>query len=137
MKYKFHAYGHPNILGTHSTTFEFTKEEGLSPKGDCIIGVKSDFELKGLKEFIKALKNNKVTMTISSSKVHETISAEINPDFDDDSEFVVRKTNFLSKRTFATSSNKAALDLDRSLIGFLKERGSKISILLENSANNA
>lgn len=137
MKYLFHAYGHPNILGTHKTTFEFTKDEELSLKGDCIIGVKADFELEGLKEFIKSLKNNKISITISSSKIHEIIFAEVNPDFNDDKEFVVRKANFVSKRTFATGSNKAALDLDRNLISFLKERGSKISISLESSANMA
>ena len=137
MKYQFHAYGHPNILGTHKATLEFTKEEELSIKGDCIVGVKSDFELKGLKEFIKRLKSKKISITISNGKIHETMSAEINPDFDDDREFVVRKTNFASKRTFATSSNKAAFDLNRNLMNFLKEKSSKISVLLESSPNDS
>lgn len=133
MKYQFHAYGHPNILGTHKATLEFTKEEELSLKGDCIIGVKADFELEGLKEFIKKLKNKKISVTISASKIHETLAAEVNSDFDDEKEFVIRKTNFASKRTFATSSNKAAFDLNRNLISFLKEKSSKISVLLESN----
>ena len=29
MIYKFSAYGHPNILGTHKTTLEFTKDEAV------------------------------------------------------------------------------------------------------------
>ena len=45
MIYKFNAYGHPNILGTHKTTFEFTKDNELTLNGDCIVGVKADFEL--------------------------------------------------------------------------------------------
>ena len=59
MIYKFHAYGHPNILGTHKTTLEFTKDEDLTSNGNCIIGVKADFELSRLKEFIEKNGNKK------------------------------------------------------------------------------
>ena len=133
MKYKFNAYGHPNILGTHKTTLEFTKDEEITLKGDCIIGVKADFESDKLKEFIKKSKNNKISITISNNKIHETILAAINPDFYDGKELVIRKTNFISKRTFATSSNKAAFELKRELVAFLKEKGNKITVVVENS----
>lgn len=132
MKYTFHAYGHPNILGSHKTTIEFTKDPELSLKGDCLVGVKADFESESLKKFAKNSKNNKISITISNNKVHETISAEINPDFDDDMELVIRKTDFISKRTFAVKANKAAFELDRKLIGFLKEKRNKIAVIIEN-----
>lgn len=132
MKYKFNAYGHANILGTHKTTLEFTKDREVSLRGDCIIGVKADFELEKLMEFIKKSKSNNISITISSSKIHETILAAINPDFSDGRELVVRKTNFISERTFATSSNKAAFELKRELVAFLKEKGNKITVIIEN-----
>ncbi len=65
MKYSFICYGHKNITAKHKTTLEFTKERDLSLKGDCIVGVKADFDLLQLRKFIKSLKNNnKVTITI-------------------------------------------------------------------------
>ena len=67
MQYKFHAYGHKNILGTHKATLEFTKDEEVSLKGDCIVGVNADFELKDLKEFIKGRESKKVSITIETS----------------------------------------------------------------------
>ena len=136
MIYKFNAYGHPNILGTHKTTLEFTKDEELSLNGDCIVGVKADFELTKLKKFIARLKNKKITLTIEtiskSKKIQETIFAEINPNFNSDKELVIRKTDFVSERTFAIKANKAAFDLNRDLIISLKDKNSKISVILEN-----
>lgn len=137
MIYKFHAHGHPNILGTHKTTLEFTKDEDVSLRGDCIIGVRADFELSKLKDFIRNAKNNEVKITIRTMpkkhrEIQDTILAQINPDFDDDKELVIRKTDFVSERTFATKANKAAFDLGRDLIGFLKEKKNKVSIIIEN-----
>ena len=135
MQYKFIAHGHPNILGTHKATFEFTKDKTLSLRGDCIIGVAADFELGKLKDFIKKSKNKSIAIKIQAvsenKKIHDTISAQINPDFNDDCEFVVRKTDFLSERTFAVKSDKSALELDRSLIEFLSHDGNKIEVILE------
>lgn len=138
MLYKFNAYGHPNISGTHKTTLEFTKDKELSLAGDCIVGINSDFELKKLKEFIKKIKNKKITITIKAINdkgIQEKIFAELNLNFNSDKEFVIRKTNFISDRTFAISSNKSAFDLNRDLIGFLRKKKNKISVILENKQN--
>ena len=135
MLYKFNAYGHPNILATHKTTLEFTKDKEVSLKGDCIVGVNADFELKKLKKFIQKSKNKKITITIetiSNKKIKEKINAELNPSFNSSKEFVIRKTNFVSERTFAIRANKAAYDLDKDLINYLKERSNKIILIIES-----
>ncbi|MEM2907042.1 MAG: DUF371 domain-containing protein, partial [Candidatus Odinarchaeota archaeon] len=48
------ARGHPNITATHKTTFEFTKEESITIKATCIVGVKAS---KGLPDFSEKFKN--------------------------------------------------------------------------------
>ena len=136
MKYEFCAYGHPNILAKHKTTLEFTKDSELTLNGDCIVGVKSDFDLEKLKDFIKKSKNKIITITIEitkNRKIKETIFAEINNNFNDSHELVIRKTDFVSNRTFAVNADKAAFELDRNLISFLKEKTSKISVIIKNS----
>ena len=82
MQYKFNAHGHKNILAAHKTTLEFTKDAEVSLKGDCIAGINADFELDKIKNFIEKLKNNKISITISNGKIHETIFATINQNFD-------------------------------------------------------
>ena len=135
MQYTFHAYGHPNILATHKTTLEFTKDSELSPKGDCIVGVKADFELSEIKDFIRKAKNNKIKIIIETEnkKIIDLIEAELNPNFNDNNEIVIRKTDFASERTLAYRSNKAAFALKMALIDFLKEKRNKITVILKSS----
>lgn len=135
MHYKFYAYGHPNILATHKTTLEFTKDKEITSRGDCIIGVNADFYLNKIKNFIKKTKSKKVSIIIQTisknKKINEKIHAEINPNFNSDKELVIRKTDFISERTFAINANKAAFEINRVLIRFLKEKESKIVFLLK------
>lgn len=135
MQYKFHACGHTNILGTHKTTLEFTKDSELSLNGDCIIGVKADFDLKEIKKFIKNSKSNKIKIIIETEdkKIKESLEAELNPEFNDEKEIVIRKTDFASERTLAIRANKAAFELKRELIGYLKEKKNKTTIKIENN----
>ena len=129
MRYKFYAYGHHNILATHKTTLEFTKDENISLRGDCIIGVNADFELNKLKRFIKKII---ITIKTSDKKIEEKIIAEINLNFSSGKELVIRKTDFVSERTFAIRANKAAYELKRPLIDFLKKGENKIAVIVEN-----
>ena len=135
MQYKFHAYGHPNMLVTHKTTLEFTKDKELSLKGNCIVGVKSDFDLQKIKDFMKKSKKKKIIMTIETAdkKITEKTEAELNPNFNSDNEIVIRKTDFVSERTFAIRSNKAAFELKRDLIDYLKEKRNRISVIIKNN----
>ncbi|HIP75502.1 MAG TPA: DUF371 domain-containing protein, partial [Thermococcus paralvinellae] len=42
MREIIHCYGHENIKATHKSTLEITKEDFLTPRGDCIICIKAD-----------------------------------------------------------------------------------------------
>ena len=139
MRYKFYANGHPNILGTHKTTLEFTKDDEVSLRGNCIIGVKADFDLSKIKEFIKKTKNKNIKITIQPisknkkyKKIQEKIYAELNPSFNSNNELVIRKTDFVSERTFAIRANNCAFELRRDLINYLKGKGNKIRVVVEN-----
>ena len=138
MEYSFNCYGHENITARHKTTLEFTKDRDLSLKGDCIIGVNADFSLPQLKNFIKSIDNNKITIIIetmnninkNNNKIIEKINAEINPGFNSDKDIVIRKSDFRDERTLAVKADKAAYELSRELIKNIIGNKQKISILL-------
>ena len=135
MQYKFSAYGHHNMLATHKTTLEFTKEAELTLKGDCIVGVKADFELSELKKFIKSSNAKKITIIISiNEKIQEKINAELNPNFNSNRELVIRKTDFVSERTFAVKADKAAFELSRELVKEMKKPETMASVAIEIKA---
>ena len=126
---RFNVYGHENLLGTHRNTFEFTKESHLTKKGDCIIGVDSDFDPEKLKQFVK--ENRAFRIIFSVDGLTETAVADMNKDFDDSEEIVIRKTDFFSKRTLGIRADKAACDFDRKIIELLKVPGKKATVELE------
>ena len=68
---------------------------------------------------------------IKNNGVIEKINAEINPGFNSGKEMVIRKTDFVSERTFAIRANKAAFELDRNLAGFLR-KGGKVKVIVES-----
>ena len=133
MIYTFNAYGHLNIQGTHKTTLEFTKDSEVSLNGDCIVGVKADFDLNRIRDFIEKSKNNKVTIILRNNNIQEKIAAELNPNFNSSKEFVIRKTDFVSERTFAIKANQAAFDLNRDLINYLQDKKNKIIVIIQNN----
>ncbi len=112
------------MLGLHKTTLEFTKDDYLTKKGDCIVGIKADFCLEKLKEFVK--NNDKIKIKFEN----EIINAEINKEFNDDKEMVIRKSDFKDKRTFAIRADKAACDIDREIIERLKNPEEEVEIIL-------
>ena len=124
---RFKARGHKNILATHKTTLEFTKDSELTKKGDCIVGVKADFDVKELKRFLKC---ERIRIKLTVDAITEELDFKPNPDFDHKTEMVIRTTDFNSERTFGVMSKKAAKNISRKMIDLLKnpEKTLKISI---------
>tara|TARA_Y100000310_G_C20668879_1_gene809155 strand:+ start:243 stop:662 length:420 start_codon:yes stop_codon:yes gene_type:complete len=124
MEYSFKAIGHKHITGKHKKTFEFTKDDDLTLNGDCILGVNSDFDSIKLQEFIKNLKQDKISINLTfedknKAVLTETITATINKSFSDENEIVIRKSNMETERTLATLSDKSAIDLSRDFMNAL------------------
>ena len=116
MEYSFTAFGHPNILATHTTTLEFTKDEQLTKQGDCIVGIKADFSLEKIKAFIQNLESKKIEIIINTTHHTAKIHTLINPAFSSETEMVVRTTGFISARTFAIKADTAAGNLPKLLV---------------------
>jgi len=128
MKTKFSAKGHENIVSSHSTTFEFTKEKDVTKQGHCIVGVESNFDFQKLKKL-----NGKLKITIQADKIKEIIVAEKNPDFNDEKEIVIRTSSFSSPRTFAINADKSSDDFSKELKQKLKNLNTIISVEIEDA----
>ncbi len=129
------AFGHANMQATHPTTLMITKEVDLSKQGDCVVAVAADKAVADLSiEFKDLLRkpNAKLIIQIDVDGFSELIQAEGNSNLTlvDSVDIVVRKSEFLSGRTLAVRSDKAARDLSRELIGKLKDPKQKVTIFL-------
>lgn len=128
------CYGHENVKATHRSTLEITKEDYLTPRGDCIICIKASKALKDLDEKIKkALKSGKkVKIRIIVDGIVDELEAfgDSRLSFESDFSMVIRKSDYVDGRTLAIKANKAAKDIKRELIEKLKNPGQRAVVEL-------
>lgn len=129
MRFEFNCYGHRNILALHRNTIEFTKDKDLSKEGDCILGVKADFDTNELFKFLKKVENIKVTL--KADDISDEFFCKINKDFNDEHEIVFRITEFKSERTLGIKTTKAAKDLNKELVDKMKNPNAKMNVVFE------
>lgn len=129
------ARGHRNVQATHKSTFEITKEDNLSSKGDCVIAVcanKAPADLDS--EFKRALhrKDAVLTILVEVGEVAEIVKATGSPHLilSHPSETVVRKSSYISDRTLAVRADKAAGELSRTLVEKLRNPKQEVKITL-------
>jgi len=130
------GFGHENIMATHKTTFEFTKDTHLSKKGNCIVTVASDKALADLSaEFKEKLRkpHAKLVILIEAGGVIEQVNAHGSPQLilTHPTDMVVRKSDYVCSRTLAVHVDKAAQDLSKALVEKLKNPEQKVKITLE------
>ncbi|RMD57572.1 DUF371 domain-containing protein [Candidatus Woesearchaeota archaeon] len=124
----FRAKGHQNILATHKTTLEITKEKSLTLKGNCIIAVGADFNPEELAKF--AREHKRAVMILKTKDEIDRVKFDLNPTFSDREEIVIRLGEHESQRTLGTRADKAARHLNRRLIEYLK-KGETLEVGLE------
>ena len=128
--------GHENIRSLHEKTIEITKDENLTPSGDCIIGVNAKFGCKGIpKKMKEKLKdpNSIVKFSIRvgeyefhvKGKGHKKISCTHPNDI------VLRKSDYVCPRTLAINCNKASDSIPRNIIKHLQNPKTKGIFLIE------
>jgi len=117
-KITFYCYGHRNILGTHKTTLEFTKDKELTKNGNCIIGIGADFELNDIR---KLLEFDNIRIKI----------IEVNKNFSDNHEIVVRMGEYDSGRTLGVRADKASIQLKREIMEKMKDPKQKMIVEIE------
>ncbi len=121
------AYGHPNIRALHRSTIEITKVEELTPRGDCIIGVRADKSAKDLSPRLKHVlrrDDSILIIILEAGGFRDIVLAQGDPRLilSDERRMIIRRSKYVEPATIAVRSNKAARDLDRRLIEYLRDQ---------------
>jgi uncharacterized protein len=123
-------YGHPNIRSLHAKTIEITKDEHLTPRGDCIIGVKANKACTDLDQSLKhKLRSNsslvKIEIIVGDESFLISGRGDERLSMLNAHDIVVRKTNFVCPRTMSVLCNKASSDMPRKLVKMLQDQETK------------
>lgn len=132
----FYAYGHPNVTATHRTTLEITKDHHLTPKGTCIIAIKSDYACADLPQNIREMvrkDGTKVIIILEIDGLREKIVGygDNKLKLSSNNSIVIRKSNYIDDRTLAIKADKAAKDIDRNMIKRLTDPKKRLKITIE------
>jgi hypothetical protein len=125
MKLVIKARGNKLIKATHKSTLEITKDNFLTKRGDCIIGINANYSVKDLPEDLKdhLLNEGKIKIVIKVDDLIDDIIAYGSKKLllTNDRSIVIRKSNYIDDRTLAINSNKSAIDIDRKIIEELRK----------------
>ncbi|MEM0439788.1 MAG: DUF371 domain-containing protein [Sulfolobales archaeon] len=135
---KIYARGHRNIRATHRTTFEITREDSLTPRGDCIIAISANKSIRDLDpELRDRIKRGwAVAIAIVVNNIWDMAIGYGDPglELSDPVKIIARRSTYIAPNTIMLRSNKAAVDLRRDLIDLLK-KGEEATIYIAVSNN--
>ncbi|MDI9620113.1 MAG: DUF371 domain-containing protein [Candidatus Nezhaarchaeota archaeon] len=132
---RFKAYGHNNVSATHRTTLEITREEHLTPRGNCIVAVKSEKGVAGLGEDVKkALKQRhaKVSLILKVLELEDVVTGlgDERLMLTSTLAIICRKSQFVCPKTLMIKCDKSAADINRELVELLR-RGHQVEVTIE------
>jgi len=134
------AFGHENLLCTHNTTIELTKDNHLTKKGDCILGIRASKACTDLNEKLKKLINQgkKIKVTIKYEDIFDSFYGYGDPrlTLTSKNDMVFRKSKFICDRTILINCTKSSNELNRKLVNSLKNKDKRFEIDLENASND-
>lgn len=122
---RFTARGHKNVLSLHRNTVEFTHDKEVTFRGDCILAVSADYSLEQIRN---AHLHGRIKIIMEIDGISDQIVAEYNPLFQDPHEMVIRRTDFVDRRTFAIKADKVAKDIDRRIVEKMKSPDAVLEI---------
>jgi hypothetical protein len=130
----FKARGHVNIRATHRSTMEVTRDDYLTPRGDCIVGVSAELsprDLPGELRGIISSDDSIVVAILCSSGVCDSIvgRGSSKMTLSDDRRMVFRKSGYVGPETVMIHASKAAIDLRRDLVRALTA-GDELTVVL-------
>ena len=125
--------GHASVRSNHASTIEVTRDLGLTPGGDCIVGVGASSGCAGLPGALKgALRRPgaRVTCTISAGGYEFDVRGRGDPGLalEDPGDIVLRRSGHVCPRTLAVGCDAAARDIPREIVAALRDPAARGSL---------
>ena len=131
MREVVNARGHEHVSAAHTSTFEVTSDDWLTPAGDCILAVDADRVPSDFDDaFVAACRDPgstiRATLTATTedgSTVTDSVTGRGHPElsFENDRSHVGRTSEHVDDRTVLVGADAAAADLDRTLVDALAD----------------
>lgn len=127
--------GHENVRATHPTTLEVTKDDYLTPRGDCIVGIKSSKGASDLRQCVKEILKSGgslLAVIVTEDGHFDYLEAEGSGKltFKNSQKLIIRKSDYVDDSTIGLRSSKASRDLGEELVEALKQKEKGYLVLI-------
>ncbi|MFX0048007.1 MAG: DUF371 domain-containing protein [Candidatus Hermodarchaeota archaeon] len=134
------ATGHSLIQCTHGTTIELTKDDYLTKKGTCILGIKASKACHDLNPELKKkiMSGGKIYVVIKVGDMADSFYGygSKNLTLLSKKDLVFRKSDFICDRTVLINCSKSSKDLNRNLVKKLSNSNNQILIFFKDNDVN-
>ena len=131
------ATGHSLLQCTHSNTIELTKDDYLTKKGTCILGIKASKACFDLTPELKSkiIAEEKIDVVLKAGDIVDQFYGYGNKKLTllSKKDIVFRKSDYMCDRTILIKCSKSSSDLNRNLIKKLTNSKNQISIYFKDN----
>lgn len=129
-------HGHRNVRALHRSTIEVTRDEHLTTRGDCIVGVRADKACSDLNALIGDIirgdgREVRFTILVRGMEWRFTAKGCRMLTLEDDRSIVIRKSRYVCPRTLAIMSNASAIDMPREMVKMLMDESTRGLMIIE------
>jgi hypothetical protein len=121
MEERVRAVGHEHVTAKHSSTFEVTTDDYLTPAGDCILAVEADRSPADFEPaFVEACRSADAVIQAELRAGDElaTVTGRGTPEltFASDRSLIGRTSDYVDDCTVMVGADAAAADLSRAVV---------------------
>lgn len=117
------GHGHAAIRATHHKTLELSRDQEITERATCVIGV-------GVSDDVAPMAGD-VRITIRAGDDAFAFEARANPNWDPTGTAVIRRSPFRLADTLATHAAAAASDLPRALVEAMRDEKADVELVVE------
>jgi 16S rRNA (cytidine1402-2'-O)-methyltransferase len=124
----FTCRGHPAITATHSKTLEFTRDDEITARATCVLGVSSEHRDDQLLPL-----RGELEVTLECADASDAFTVTATPFFLGDDSLVFRRGAGLRDRTAGYDASKGAAEIDRALVAAVARRDAELRVTMRET----
>lgn len=126
MRFEVSFWGHANIRSTHRRTIEITKDPDLTPRGDCIVGVRASHACSDIPVLLRQRLQDPGTVVsfriiVNNDEFSFSGYGSAGLVLSHPEDIVIRTSGFTCPRTLAVGADKASSSIPRHMIKQLQD----------------
>lgn len=136
MRFEISFRGHQNMRSTHARTIEITRDAELTPRGDCIVGVRASHACRDIPQPLRQRLQDpnaviRFCLVVNDAEFSFRARGSRGLTLDHPEDVVIRTSSFECPRTLAIGADKASSSIPRHMVRYLQDPSATGRLIIE------